>query len=253
MRAVALAISSVALAFGLAPSPLLAQEEPPVEPAAAPEGPPADEPAAEEPPVLEEPEPVPPAGDAAAAQPEPYSAAAPAAGSASVTMRDFLFSPATVTIGVGGTVTWSNAGQEDHTATGSGFDTGTLSPGASASHAFPAAGSFSYICNLHPDMTGTVQVLAGDGTGPGGTPGDDGTAETDGSAGTSAGTTTAAPGSEAAAVLGPGAAGTAKRLPATGEPQGALVLLGLGLIACGLLARATARLREREVLHLTDR
>jgi hypothetical protein len=166
-------------------------------------------------------------------------------------MQDFSFSPGTVQIGVGGTVTWSNAGAEDHTATGSAFDTGTVSPGGSASHTFAAAGTFSYICNIHPDMTGTVQVLADSGTDPGGTPGGDGTTGSGDPTGTSTDPTAAAPGSEAAAALDPNATGSG--LPATGEPEGALVLLGIGLVGCGLLAGATARLREREVVHLSDR
>jgi plastocyanin len=256
MRGIAVAISSAALAIGLAtPSLLLAQDAPPDEPAAAsqPSAPgdvPAGEPEGPAPPSGEEATEEPPAYDAPA--PETYSTSAAAAGSVSVSIQDFLFSPGTVTVGVGGTVTWSNSGAEDHTATGSGFDTGTLSPGASASHTFAAAGTFSYICNIHPDMTGTVQVLADSGTDPGGTPGGDGTTPTDDPTATSSTDPTAAPGSEAAAALDPNAAGS-NGLPATGEPEGVLVLLGLGLIGCGLLALSTARLREREVLHLTDR
>ena len=163
-------------------------------------------------------------------------------------MGENFFSPLTITIDVGGTVTWLNSGQEDHTATGNGFDTGTVGPGASASHTFSTAGTFPYVCALHSDMSGTVQVLADTGTDPGGDPGPGeappGTDPTSGPA------PTAAPGSEAAAALDPNQPG---QLPATGGPEAELILLGVGLIGCGLLAAATARLREREILHLTDR
>ena len=245
MRAIALAISSAVLAFVVGMPPLLLAQEPPAEePPVVPEAPPA-----EEPPVVEDEESVPPDDEAPAPEAPPVYAAA--AGAGSVSMGDNFFSPATITIDVGGTVTWANTGQEDHTATGSGFDTGVVAPGASASHTFTTAGAFPYVCALHADMNGTVSVLAGTGTDPGGDPGPgeappgtDPTGETD---------PTAVPGSEAAAGLEPGAAGTSSRLPASGAPQGALVALGIGLICCGLLATATARLREREILHLTDR
>jgi plastocyanin len=198
-------------------------------------------------PAVEEEEPAPEAETPAAA---PTAYAAKAQGATSVNMGDNFFSPATITIGVGDTVTWSNSGQVDHTATGSGFDTGTVAPSASASHTFATAGTFSYVCALHSDMTGTVQVRGDSGTDPGSDPGGDGTTGTEASTETSTDPATAAPGSEAAAALDPNQPG---QLPATGEPEGALILFGVGLIGCGLLAAATARLREREVLDLTDR
>jgi hypothetical protein len=95
-----------------------------------------------------------------------------------------------------------------------------------------------------------VQVRGDSGTDPGSDPGGDGTTGTEAPTETSTDPATAAPGSEAAAALDPNQPG---QLPATGEPEGALILFGVGLIGCGLLAAATARLREREVLDLTDR
>lgn len=72
------------------------------------------------------------------------------------------FSPATVTVKAGGTVTWTNpAGNEIHTVTaddGKAFDSGVLSPGDAFQHRFTAAGSVPYHCTLHPWMKGTVQV-----------------------------------------------------------------------------------------------
>jgi plastocyanin len=77
-----------------------------------------------------------------------------------VTIRDFAFDPPTLEIPVGETVTWSNQGQAPHTATAmdGAFDTGQLDPGQRASHTFDRAGSLTYRCNIHPDMSGTIVV-----------------------------------------------------------------------------------------------
>lgn len=79
-----------------------------------------------------------------------------------VTIRDFEFSPANVTIRQGATVVWVNEGQIAHTATAAGaWDTGMIQPGARASHTFTSAGQLSYLCTPHPFMTGTVTVSGG--------------------------------------------------------------------------------------------
>ena len=40
------------------------------------------------------------------------------------------------------------------------FDTGTLEEGKLKSETFKEAGTYSYICSIHPDMHGTVEVVA---------------------------------------------------------------------------------------------
>jgi plastocyanin len=46
-----------------------------------------------------------------------------------------------------------------HTATGTGFDTGILNPGAtSAPITFNTAGNINYVCTLHAGMVGTLSV-----------------------------------------------------------------------------------------------
>jgi LPXTG-motif cell wall-anchored protein len=84
------------------------------------------------------------------------------AGDPGVTIADFHFSPATTTIHVGDTITWSNSGPSSHTATaGNGsFNTGILKKGQSASHTFTQAGTFAYACQIHPFMHGTIIVVA---------------------------------------------------------------------------------------------
>jgi plastocyanin len=147
-----------------------------------------------------------------------------ASASASVTMGDFFFSPASVTVAVGDTVTWHNTGQAPHTATANdgSFDTGTINAGGSGSHTFSSAGTFAYICTIHPNMKGTVRVLASSG-GSGGSGGTSGAS----SSGTS----------ESSAVASPGAAGSSTTLPMTGMAVGALTLAGLALLASGALVR----------------
>lgn len=77
-----------------------------------------------------------------------------------VAIRDFLFSPRTVEIGVGDTVRWTNRDSVVHTATArnGSFDTGSLAEGESGSIRFTAAGTYRYVCTPHPEMTGTVVV-----------------------------------------------------------------------------------------------
>jgi LPXTG-motif cell wall-anchored protein len=85
-----------------------------------------------------------------------------AAGDPGVAIADFHFSPSTTTIHVGDTITWSNSGPSSHTATATNgsFNTGILKKGHSASHTFTQAGTFAYVCQIHPFMHGTIIVLA---------------------------------------------------------------------------------------------
>lgn len=67
----------------------------------------------------------------------------------------------TVIIGVNNTVVWKNNDNAVHTATGinfTGFNTGNMEPGASASYTFNTGGTYPYHCLIHPTMTGTVIV-----------------------------------------------------------------------------------------------
>jgi plastocyanin len=78
-----------------------------------------------------------------------------------VEMVDFAFEPSSTTIEAGGKVTWKNQGQAPHTATADddSFDTRTVDAGKLAAETFKQAGTFSYICTIHPDMKGTIEVV----------------------------------------------------------------------------------------------
>lgn len=73
-----------------------------------------------------------------------------------VSIEGFKFVPASLTVSVGDTVTFTNNDGAPHTATGSGFDTGTLRKGQSATVTITSSGENAYVCNFHPMMKGTI-------------------------------------------------------------------------------------------------
>ena len=79
-----------------------------------------------------------------------------------VTISDFTFSPATVTITAGDTITWTNTDPVVHTATSSSgaFDSGDIAQGESFSVTFTTPGTYDYFCTPHPTMTGQIVVKA---------------------------------------------------------------------------------------------
>jgi plastocyanin len=79
-----------------------------------------------------------------------------------VAISGFSFSPRTLTVQVGDTVTWTNSDAQTHTATsGSAWDTGNIGNGQSKSITFRTAGTFDYVCRIHPQMSGTIVVQGG--------------------------------------------------------------------------------------------
>jgi plastocyanin len=157
------------------------------------------------------------------------------AASTTVSIEDFKFAPRTVTVNTGDSVTWRNNGEEPHTATGSGFDTGTLRSGQSGSATFRQAGTFSYKCTPHPFMTGTVRVVGsggsgGSGGGSGGSGGGTQGAQNDGSAGGTGATGSA-----------DGSTSNGDSLPSTGLAIGSLAVPGFAMVALGLALRRRVR------------
>jgi plastocyanin len=81
----------------------------------------------------------------------------------SVAIEDFSFTPQTLTINAGDTVTWTNNGPSQHTVasnSGAELDSAVLAVGNTYTHTFITAGTFQYHCSIHPTlMTGTINVL----------------------------------------------------------------------------------------------
>ena len=77
-----------------------------------------------------------------------------------VSIEDFSFAPTAVTIATGQYVTWKNTGPSGHTTTSDtpNWNSGTLGVGQTYSMYFSTAGTYTYHCNIHPAMTGTVTV-----------------------------------------------------------------------------------------------
>ncbi len=75
-------------------------------------------------------------------------------------MVDIAFDPDTLTVAVGTEVTWNNEDGTDHTSTAEDdtWASGTLGDGESFSFTFDEAGTFAYVCEIHPSMTGEVVV-----------------------------------------------------------------------------------------------
>jgi plastocyanin len=80
---------------------------------------------------------------------------------AKVRIVDFSYEPDPVTIQVGGKVIWQNEDSDPHTATADdgSFDTGTIEEGKIKSETFKDAGTYSYFCEIHPSMHGTIEVV----------------------------------------------------------------------------------------------
>ncbi|MEX3648101.1 cupredoxin family copper-binding protein [Mycolicibacterium porcinum] len=97
-----------------------------------------------------------PMSTAAPASPAP----APVVVGTAVSIDNFAFTPATLTVHRGDTVTWTNHDEEPHTvAAGDGsFRSPGMDANATFSFTFTNPGSYDYICSIHPVMRGTVVV-----------------------------------------------------------------------------------------------
>jgi plastocyanin len=72
-----------------------------------------------------------------------------------------MFSPMTASVAPGSTVSVTNKDSVTHTltATGGQFNTGNIGPGQTKTFTAPSkAGTYSYICNIHQYMMGTIVV-----------------------------------------------------------------------------------------------
>lgn len=192
------------------------------------------------PPATTAPAAAPAQGTAVATKERTPDAAVPiasAAGTTTVTIKDFEFTPPTINITVGDTVVWKNDGPTQHSSTSDqgAWDTGLLAKGKSGSHTFEEGGTYTYICTPHPFMKGKVVVAAASS----------GTTDTTGTEG-STGDTTAAPtftdGSGSAVDSTSTGSSDSGSLASTGSDSALLALAGLLLLAGGVgLRRRLAR------------
>jgi plastocyanin len=98
------------------------------------------------------------AGEESESEPAPSGEASK---SEKVDIVEFTYQPDPVVVQVGGKVIWQNQDTAPHTATADdgSFDTGTIEKGKIGSETFKEAGTFTYFCEIHPTMHGTVEVV----------------------------------------------------------------------------------------------
>jgi plastocyanin len=82
--------------------------------------------------------------------------------SVKVEIVDFAYDPDPVRVQTGGKVIWQNMDSAPHTATADdgSFDTGRIEHGKLKSETFKQPGTYTYFCEVHPTMHGTVEVVA---------------------------------------------------------------------------------------------
>lgn len=97
-------------------------------------------------------------GETSESEPAPSGEAAK---SEKVQIVEFSYEPDPVVVQAGGKVIWQNEDTAPHTATADdgSFDTGTIEKGKLGSATFKEPGTFTYFCEIHPTMHGTVEVV----------------------------------------------------------------------------------------------
>ena len=87
---------------------------------------------------------------------------AAAAGSAEIKIQNFAFVPATLTVAPGTTVTWTSNDEEPHNIVSIDqprrFRSPAIEEGDKFTFVFDQAGTYKYICAVHPHMEGTIIV-----------------------------------------------------------------------------------------------
>ena len=114
------------------------------------------------------PPPPPPPTPAPTPRPTLPPGASPAPGTGDVSAVDFAFTPSSLDVVAGTTVTWLNDGAALHTVTASdgSWDSGLIQAGGTFTRRFGTPGTYLYLCFLHPSMTGVVRVSGANGATP---------------------------------------------------------------------------------------
>jgi plastocyanin len=86
--------------------------------------------------------------------------AAPAADPNTIVVKNFDFSPMSLTVPAGTTVIWLNLDGEPHTVVSVEglFRSGGLDQNDTFSFTFDKAGTYQFVCSIHPQMRGTIVV-----------------------------------------------------------------------------------------------
>jgi plastocyanin len=79
---------------------------------------------------------------------------------AAVSIENFSFVPASLTVKIGTTVTWTNNDAATHTITSNtgAFESQNLANGGTFSFTFDKTGVYEYHCAIHSSMKGTITV-----------------------------------------------------------------------------------------------
>jgi plastocyanin len=95
-------------------------------------------------------------------QKSPIALAQTKASAIEVKIDNFSFGPASLTVEVGTTVTWTNRDDIPHTVVSTDdaktFKSKVLDTDEKFSFTFSKAGTYPYFCSVHPKMTGKVIV-----------------------------------------------------------------------------------------------
>lgn len=78
----------------------------------------------------------------------------------SVVMKNFDFSPMSLTVKAGTSVTWANMDGEPHTVTSVDglFRSGALDQNDKYTFKFAKPGTYKYLCSIHPKMMAAIIV-----------------------------------------------------------------------------------------------
>lgn len=77
-----------------------------------------------------------------------------------IAAKNFMFTPTSLTIKAGSTVTWTNFDNEPHTVVSDTglFRSGALDTNEGFTFKFDKPGTYRFICSIHPQMVGTIVV-----------------------------------------------------------------------------------------------
>ena len=97
---------------------------------------------------------------AAFAVPAIFAGAASPATTVDLNIAKFAFAPKEITVAPGTKIVWTNRDETPHTVTSNdkSFASKGLDTDDKFEHTFASEGDFSYVCTVHPFMTGVVHV-----------------------------------------------------------------------------------------------